>query len=227
MSKTLVKKLAEVMQEVKYIQKRGHNKFHNYKYATESDVSEKVREELAARNIMMIPNVVSHSNREHINAKGKTEYIATIMMEFRFIDGDSGEEITFHSIGEGQDAGDKAVYKAITGAQKYALMKAFMIPTGDDPEADTGTDERNSESIDSKQRETSQSENVPITAEQVGIIKTKAMEFAKARNQSVEAVYKVLKIDDVTRLNMVQADAVIEQLMIWIQNVNKKGNKGA
>ncbi|MBS4200306.1 ERF family protein [Bacillus sp. FJAT-49732] len=215
------------MQEVKYIQKRGHNKFHNYKYATESDVSEKVREELAARNIMMIPNVVSHSNREHINAKGKTEYIATIMMEFRFIDGDSGEEITFHSIGEGQDAGDKAVYKAITGAQKYALMKAFMIPTGDDPEADTGTDERNSESIDSKQRETSQSENVPITAEQVGIIKTKAMEFAKARNQSVEAVYKVLKIDDVTRLNMVQADAVIEQLMIWIQNVNKKGNKGA
>lgn len=37
-------------------------------------------------------------------------------------------------IGEGMDTGDKAIYKAITGAQKYVLMKTFLIPTGDDPE---------------------------------------------------------------------------------------------
>jgi hypothetical protein len=48
-------------------------------------------------------------------------------------------------IGEGQDAGDKGPYKAMTGAQKYALMKTFMIPTGDDPEADEDVDKRNSE----------------------------------------------------------------------------------
>ena len=42
-----------------------------------------------------------------------------------------------------EDAGDKGIYKAIAGAQKYALMKVFMIPTGDDPEADEGVDERN------------------------------------------------------------------------------------
>ncbi|MDT2172970.1 ERF family protein, partial [Paenibacillus larvae] len=34
---TLVKKLAEVMDSVKYIQKTGYNSFNNYKYATEAD----------------------------------------------------------------------------------------------------------------------------------------------------------------------------------------------
>ncbi|MCM3141701.1 ERF family protein [Brevibacillus sp. MER 51] len=143
--KTLVKKLAQVMKQVKYIQKRGKNKFHNYTYATESDVSEKIREELAERNVMMIPSVVGHSTREHTNQKGNREYICTVDMQFTFLDGDSGETITFNTIGEGQDAGDKGPYKAITGAQKYALMKAFMIPTGDDPEADEGVDQRNTE----------------------------------------------------------------------------------
>lgn len=141
--KKLVKKLVEVMKQVKYIQKTGTNSFHNYKYATEADVNEKVREVLAEHNVIMIPNVKSHAYREHINAKGKTEYIVTVEVEFTFTDGDTGETISFTTFGEGQDAGDKGTYKAITGAQKYALMKAFMIPTGDDPEADGGVDERN------------------------------------------------------------------------------------
>lgn len=143
--KKLVKKLAEVMKQVKYIQKTGRNTFHNYNYATEADVNEKVREVLAEQNVIMIPNVKSQSYREHINNKGKTEYITTAEVEFTFIDGETGETIAFTTFGEGQDAGDKGTYKAITGAQKYALMKTFMIPTGDDPEADKGVDERNSD----------------------------------------------------------------------------------
>jgi len=141
----LVSKLAEVMKRVRYIQKTGVNDFHRYKYATEADVNEHVREVLAELNVVMIPNVVSHSVREHINAKGKTEYIVTVGVDFTFFDGETGETITFRTYGEGQDAGDKGTYKAVTGAQKYALMKAFMIPTGDDPEGDNGVDERNNQ----------------------------------------------------------------------------------
>lgn len=131
---SLVRKLTEVMQEVTYIQKTGFNKFHGYKYATEADVSEKVRDELAKRNVLLVPSVKSHAVRNHTTSKGSTEYISTVQVDFTFIDGDSGESIGFTAFGEGQDAGDKGVYKAVTGAQKYALMKVFMIPTGDDPE---------------------------------------------------------------------------------------------
>lgn len=149
----LVVKLAEVMKEVKYIQKTGYNNFHKYKYATEADVNEKVREELAKRNVVLIPNVKNHAVREHMTAKGNREYIVTVEVEFTFYDGDTGETITFTTYGEGQDAGDKGTYKAITGAQKYALMKAFMIPTGDDPEGDVGVDERNQQQHESVKRQ--------------------------------------------------------------------------
>jgi hypothetical protein len=139
----LIKKLAEIMKEVKYIQKTGKNKFHGYTYCKESDVSEKIREELAKRSVMMVPSVISHEHREHINARGKTEYIARVLMSFTFMDGDTGEEISFQISGEGQDSGDKAVYKAMTGAEKYALMKCFLIPTGDDPTPQDDPDPEN------------------------------------------------------------------------------------
>jgi hypothetical protein len=142
--KQLVKKLAQVMQQVQYIQKRGHNKFHNYKYATEADVNEKVREELSKQNVIMLPSMKSHDLRETKTKSGNTEYIVCVDMEFKFVDGDTGEELSIQMSGEGQDVGDKAIYKAISGAQKYALMKVFMIPTGDDPEADTGGDGQSS-----------------------------------------------------------------------------------
>ena len=147
--RTLVKKLVKVMQQVKYIQKRGVNKFHGYTYATEADVADKVREALSEHNIIMLPAVTNREIREITTRKGNTEFITSVDMEFTFYDGDSGEELTVKTSGEGQDAGDKGIYKAITGAQKYAMMKAFLIPTGDDPEEDSGED-KNGERPDIK-----------------------------------------------------------------------------
>src|SRR5699024_3158573 len=174
----LVAKLAKVMETVKYIEKRGFNRFHKYKYATESDVSEKVREVLAEEKVMMLPDVVEHTTREHLNQRGNKEYIATVKMKFTFIDGETGEEISIHSIGEGQDAGDKAVYKAITGATKYALMKAFMIPTGDDPEQDYEADERNSTQQNNQQAPPQQNnqqvqQNQPVIGKAILLAKFK------------------------------------------------------
>jgi hypothetical protein len=139
-AKSLVNKLAEVMMAVKYIQKRGRNSHFGYNYATEADVSDAIREELAKRRVIMLPNVKAHSVREHTTSKGNMEYITTMDIEFTFIDGESGETLTFTMAGEGVDTADKGVYKGITGTQKYALMKAFMIPTGDDPELDEDED---------------------------------------------------------------------------------------
>ena len=56
---------------------------------------------------------------------------------FRLFDTDTGfyEETTI--TGEGMDKGDKAGYKAYTGALKYYLANTFMVATGDDPEKDS------------------------------------------------------------------------------------------
>lgn len=130
----LVRKLAEVMGEVERIPKSGHNAFHNYDYATEADIVAAVRAGLAKRSVFLTHKVESLAWRS-AQTKGGECPVATIHVTFTANDGDTGEVLDLAAtVGEGQDAGDKAVYKALTGALKYALLKAFLIPTGDDPE---------------------------------------------------------------------------------------------
>ncbi|PZM62577.1 ERF family protein [Paenibacillus dendritiformis] len=206
MGGSLVKKLTEVMQEVKYIQKTGFNKFHNYKYATEADVNEKVREELANRGVVLIPNMKSHEIREHTTAKGNREYIVTVGVEFTFMDGESGETIAFTVFGQGQDPGDKATYKAFTGAQKYALMKAFMIPTGDDPEGDTSVDERNAANAESGQSQGGRSRRQE-PSQASGIKKTIETKYKMLHDGSTDGLIEFLKEHGVN------AEAVLTQML--------------
>jgi hypothetical protein len=125
----LIAKLAQVMAIVERIPKRGHNEHFHYDFATESDITGAIRAEMAGRALMMVPNVESISWRE--TAKSQ---ICCLMVRFTIYDGDSGDTISFVVPGEGQDSGDKAVPKALTSALKYACLKLFLIPTGDDPE---------------------------------------------------------------------------------------------
>jgi hypothetical protein len=73
---------------------------------------------------------------EGLTPSGK-QTLLTLRFTWTITDGDTGELFSFQSIGTGSDSSDKAAYKAATGALKYALLTAFLIPTGDDPENDS------------------------------------------------------------------------------------------
>lgn len=149
---SLYAKLAAVMHEIGYVKKAGYNSFHNYSYTTEADLVDAVREKLAARNVVVIPSLSGIDERGVTNAKGKASTITTARVAFTFCDGDSGQTHTAEWAGAGDDPADKGLYKAYTGAVKYFLMKSFLIPTGDDPEADEGTDKRSADGQSSPPR---------------------------------------------------------------------------
>ena len=65
-----------------------------------------------------------------------TMYYADVAVDVTFTDAESGESVTVQSFGCGQDTGEKAIYKAMTGALKYALRMNFLIPDESDPEND-------------------------------------------------------------------------------------------
>lgn len=188
--RTLVKKLAEIMSEVGYIPKNGFNSFHKYKYATESDVQDACRKSMSERNLIMIPNVLDEKNREVLTAKGKTEFISTLTIEFRLEDGESGEVRKFVVVGEGQDSGDKASYKAFTGAQKYALMKLFMIPTGDDPERDRNPDTNKNENPDTHKNENPNNQSNNDFFKNKKELEDRIREVAKQTNTTFENIKK-------------------------------------
>src|SRR6202040_1555390 len=127
----LREKFAEVRKRLGYVQKRGHNERHNYNYVTAADLAGSVGDILAELGGVVIPQLQSISTE---TPRSSCERIARIVMNYRFVDARSGEELTVRVAGEGADPGDKAPYKAMTGALKYALLQSFLLSTGDDPE---------------------------------------------------------------------------------------------
>lgn len=130
---SLHRKLAEVAATIGHIPKRGRNEYLKYDYAMEADIVDAVRGGLAERHVMLLPQILD------VQREGT---LTTLIMRYTFVDGDSGETFSCQWAGTGDDKGDKGAYKAITGATKYFLLKTFLMPTGDDPEADAETDKR-------------------------------------------------------------------------------------
>jgi hypothetical protein len=131
----LREKFAEVRQRLGYIQKRGHNERHHYSYVMAADLAGAVGDILSELGVVVIPQLQSISTE---TPRSSNERIARIVMNYRFVDARSGEELTVRVAGEGADTGDKAPYKAMTGALKYALLQSFLLASGDDPEDERG-----------------------------------------------------------------------------------------
>lgn len=137
--KTLLKAMLEVINEVENIPKNGYNTTMDYNYVLERDVLDTLRKSLANKGIVIIPSIVETSEREVLLDNGEPTIISKVVMSYTFFDTQNGGSITTYGVGEGQDSLDKGIYKAITGCQKYVLLKTFMIPTGGDPEEDMGS----------------------------------------------------------------------------------------
>jgi hypothetical protein len=131
---SLRQKLAVVRRRISYVQKRGHNERNNYNYVTAADIAGAVGDMLAELGVVVVPRLESISHEPARTGRSEVEHLARVVMAYTFMDVDTAEEITVKVAGEGLDAGDKAPYKAMTGALKYALLQSFLLATGDDPE---------------------------------------------------------------------------------------------
>ena len=100
---------------------------------TAADIAGSVGDILAELGVVVIPRLEDISYESAVG-RGEATRMARVVMAYTFADVDSGEEIIAKVAGQGLDPGDKAPYKAMTGALKYALLQSFLLATGDDPE---------------------------------------------------------------------------------------------
>lgn len=149
---TLAAKLVSIMSELGPIKKTGFNSFHKYYYLKEDDIINAVRPLLTKHGVAIIPNVLEEHVSERPTAKGGSEVLSRLKVEYTFVDIETGQQIPVVSVGHGSDSGDKAAYKALTGALKYALRQMLMISEGgEDPEADEAGDARRAQAYDEHQ----------------------------------------------------------------------------
>ena len=114
----------------------------------------------------------------------KTNRYLRIETVYRFVNIDNPDEyIDITTYGDGIDPQDKAVGKAMTYSDKYALLKAYKIITGEDP------DQFKSEEGKTERKLTFR-EKVIITAKEKGIDLKELAKDYEITNKTSESRYE-------------------------------------
>lgn len=124
--------------------------------------------------------------------KGEQKERITIFMRiktiYRFVNIDNPEDfLEIETLGDGVDTQDKAPGKAMTYADKYALLKAYKIETGEDP------DQRASEQL-----------------KPIELITEKQMQQLLDMGTDLQAMAKYYKKSSIDRITKLEANQAIQ-----------------
>lgn len=116
-----------------------------YKATGEADVLAAIKPLEAQYKIYSFPvkrEIIETGEME--TKSGTKNLFLRIATTYRFVNVEKPDEyLEITSYGDGVDSQDKSVGKAMTYSDKYALMKAYKIITGDDPDQDKSEEMNN------------------------------------------------------------------------------------
>lgn len=144
--KNIYQRMAAITAELRTVGKNlvvQTTKNSSYKAVSERDVLDAVKplEEkhgvysYACDRDILESNLLESETTYNGQTTKKSTFMTRIKTVFKFVNiDDPSDFITTTTFAEGIDSQDKGSGKAMTYADKYALMKAYKISTGDDPD---------------------------------------------------------------------------------------------
>lgn len=162
---TLVQKLKTIYEKIDHIEKRGKNKQQNYNYVKAADLAHAVRNAFTELGIYAEVNFSFINSFEFKTSSGTHMNGVNVQCSITFHDADdpTATKYTASGIGSGSDTTDKSAFKAQTGALKYALRNAFIVPDEADPENDSN--EEAEEEVETVSRSEPRRERRPAPAQ--------------------------------------------------------------
>lgn len=174
-----------ILKDKGVLKKGGKNDYDKYTYFSEAQYKELFTELFSSTGLEL-----SFTELEYNTFTGSEKQANGRMPKLKFIltDIDTGYSEETVITGEGIDKGDKAGYKAYTGALKYYLANTFMVATGDDPEKESPAHTMNTK------------EEKKVTAKQIELMQ----KIAEEQGQ-------VLNMDKVKNWTLKQASEFIDK----------------
>ena len=203
MKKNLYEKIQLVSNEIKNIEKNMTVGKGNYAYKAvqDIDVTLEVKQAESKYRLVSIPIkqelVKSEIVRVVKDGGGEAiQYMDIVKMTLRIVNLDNTAEfVDVESFGRGLDPGDKGFGKASTYARKYALLNAYKIATGEDPD------------------DTKSKEQTPVTVDEVKDAVINYMMTDSAFTQNILSYFNVGSTDDMNA----------KQFQLAYNNLKKKG----
>ncbi len=143
--KNLAKAVLNVMKDVKSIDKSMNVGSGNssYKGVADKDVKQVIGKSMEENGLVILPievepttQVTRWEEETQWGKKQKQSVFTEVKTKYLLLH-ESGESQILSGYGHGVDSQDKGAGKATTYALKYALLYAFMVPTGKIDDADT------------------------------------------------------------------------------------------
>ena len=174
------------------------SKSSSYKAVSEADVLEAVKPIEIELGIYSYPvkreiietNVLDTVKEYNGNRTESKQLFMRLEVTYRFVNVDNpADYIDIITYGDGVDSQDKAPGKSMTYADKYALLKAYKIQTGEDPDKEGSGELKNAE----KQSKTKKI--VKATASQIETMKKL---YSEEELQKALSLVKREKLEDMT-----------------------------
>ena len=149
----LFEKLSAIQNELPNVAKNlfvGEGKS-QYKAVGEADVLAAVKPLEAKHRIYSYPvsrkvidkDIITTTSTYKGETQERSKFFMRVETVYRFVDMDDPKMyIDITTYGDGIDSGDKAPGKAMTYGDKYALLKAYKIITGEDPDQTISEDSK-------------------------------------------------------------------------------------
>lgn len=186
----IFQKLAAITADMQTVAKNlsidtGNGK--SYKAVSERDVLDAVKPLEAKHGVYSYP-----VNRETLESERletetkyglKTSFYTRIKTTYRFVNMDDPKDfIETVVFSVGLDSGDKGDGKAMTYGDKYALLKAYKISTGEDPDQQASVDAVYHRALDENERSRILNDiyNLNITRKELDL-------FIQSRNPNLDA----------------------------------------
>ena len=187
--------LRNALKEKGILKKGATNTYDKYSYFSEAQYKELFTELFSKHGLEL-----NFTELEYTTFEGSEKQANGRMpkLEFYLIDVETGFFETTVITGEGIDKGDKAGYKAYTGALKYFLADKFMVATGDDPEKDSPDNKMNNKKPSGAGKTTSKA-----TAKQIELIKDLV--------DDIPAMLEYYKLDKIEDLDIKTASEIISK----------------
>jgi hypothetical protein len=210
--KSLVAKLSEACDAVGGIAKSGRNKTQGYDYVKFADVAKAIRHELFSRGVVIIPSESElQTERIETNSGG---WMTEARLKSTYTVTDGHESLSFDAWGVARDSGDKAVYKAKSGALKYFLRSLGLIPDEkDDVEADETVDHPDNAPARKSPTTAPAGDVLKIADFQKNAFLSAAKKSGKTNDQLI-AYYKTLGISELSEMPRKDFQAAL----LWAMN---------
>ena len=175
--------------------KGAHNDYDNYDYFSEAQYKELFTELFSKHGVELI---IDEADYGTFDGTDKQPFGRVVTLACTLIDIDTGYSETSKHTGEGLDRGDKAGYKATTGAIKKFLSSTFLVATKDDPEREDEKPAYKSTKTSKTTTKSNTSSSKKLTPKQRELIVNMFSNDVDQLKKILKDEYSVKKVDELS-----------------------------